>query len=516
MVDIAQGTQGTLVAQEKAKLRKVLRRFDLVLFTACAIVGLDSVAFAAESGAQAITWLVISLVLFLIPYGMLVAELGSAFPVEGGPYEWVKLSFGRLAGSVTAILYWLSNPIWVGGTLAATTIATLNDFVLSKPLGTTGEIVVGLIFVWVTVGTAIVAFRYGKWAPNIGTFVKIAVVAIFTILFIVFLVRHGHPAGTSTASDLKPSVNGFLTVIGVLVFLWVGFELSNGASEEMLNPQRDVPKMITRSGLIAAVLYGLTIIGIILVIPKANLSSVSGFTDAYKAVAADLHSHALGVVFGVLIILTLLGSGSVWLEGADRTQAIAALDGAAPAWMGRWTSFGTPIAVNIASGVIGSAFVFFVFLITSGSLANFFSVMIALVISTTSVSYVFVFPALVALRRKYPDVPRPYRVPGGMAGAWVAAVICELFVIVTAVTLLWPGAINAVFGESYSMSSNWGVSRVFFESVTLGAFAVMVLAGVVFWAIGARDRRRGLTGEAGTYAGAGAAARDQGPPPGRL
>jgi len=194
--------------------------------------------------------------LFLVPYGMLVAELGAAFPVEGGPYEWVKMAFGRLAGSVTAVLYWLSNPIWVGGTLAATTIATLNDFVLRRPLGTAGEIVVGLIFTWVTVATAIVAFRYGKWAPNIGTIVKIAVVAIFTILFIVFLARHGRPAGVSTVADLKPSVNGFLTVIGVLVFLWVGFELSSGASEEMLNPQRDVPKMILRSGAIGAVLYG--------------------------------------------------------------------------------------------------------------------------------------------------------------------------------------------------------------------------------------------------------------------
>ena len=187
--------QGERVAREKAKLRKVLRRFDLVLFTACAIVGLDSVAFAAQAGAQAITWLVISLALFLVPYGMLVAELGSAFPVEGGPYEWAKMSFGRLAGSITAVLYWLSNPIWVGGTLSATTIATLNDFVLHKPLGTTGEIIVGLIFTWLTVGTAIVAFRYGKWAPNVGTFVKIGVIAIFTILFIVFLVQHGRRPG---------------------------------------------------------------------------------------------------------------------------------------------------------------------------------------------------------------------------------------------------------------------------------------------------------------------------------
>lgn len=284
-------------------------------------------------------------------------------------------------------------------------------------------------------------------------------------------------------------------MIGVLVFLWVGFELSCGASEEMHNPQRDVPRMIVGSGAIGAALYGLAILGIILVIPRAGLSSVAGFTDAYKAVATDLHSHALDVTFGILIILTLLGSGSVWLEGADRTQAIAALDGAAPSWMGRFSSIGTPVTVNILSGLIASAFVCFAFLITHGSLANFFSVMIALVISTTSVSYVLVFPALIALRRKYPDVHRPYRVPGGTAGAWIAVVITELFVIVTAITLLWPGAINALFGESYSIESSWGVSRVFFESVTLGAFAVMIGLGVAFWAVGSMDRRRGLTGE---------------------
>lgn len=494
MTDIAPSAQGRLVLREKAKLRRVLRRFDLVLFTACAIVGLDSVAFAAQSGAQAITWLVISLVVFLIPYGMLTAELGSTFPVEGGPYEWARMAFGRPAGAVTAVLYWLSNPIWIGGTLSATAIATLNAFVLSKPLSTTGEILVGLAFTWVTVAIAIVAFRYGKWGPNLGTLVKIAVVGIFTALFIAFLVKHGHPAHTSTAADLRPSVSGFLGVVGVLVFLWVGFELSNGASEEMHNPQRDVPRMIVGSGIIGALLYGLTIAGIILVIPKAGLSSVSGFAVAYKAVAGVFHSHGLNVVFGIGIVLTLLGSGAVWLEGADRTQAVAALDGAAPAWMGRFGRVGTPIAVNLTSGVVGSAFVFFVFLVTHGSLAHFFSIMIALVISTTSVSYLFIFPALVVLRRKYPDTRRPYRVPGGMAGAWIAAVISEAFVIVTAITLLWPGAINAWFGQSYSVQASWGVSRTFFESVTLGALGVMVALGLLFWAIGERSRRRGLVG----------------------
>ena len=486
--------EGTLVAAERAKLRKVLRRFDLVLFTACAIVGLDSVAAAAEAGAQAITWLVVSLVIFLIPYGMLTAELGSAFPVEGGPYEWARMSFGRPAGAVTAILYWLSNPLWVGGSLTASTIAAINGFVVTKPLGTTAEIIVGLVFTWVTVAIAIVAFRIGKWGPNIGTFVKIAVVVLFTVLFIAFLIKHGHPAGTSTVSDLKPSLNGFLTAIGILVFLWAGFELSNGASEEMRNPQRDVPRMIVGAGIIAALLYGLVILGIILVIPSAKLSNVSGFADAYSAVTTVFNSHPLNVVFAVLVILTLIGSGSVWLEGADRTQAIAALDGAAPAWMGRFTSFGTPIAVNMSSGIVSSVLCVLVFEITSGSLLHFFTVMLALTISTTTLSYVFIFPALVVLRRKYPNAERPYRVPGGRAGAWAAVIITEFFIVVTVITLVWPGAINAWFGQSFSIESYAGVSRVFFESVTLGALAVMIALGVVFWAIGERNRERGIVG----------------------
>src|SRR5580692_3563517 len=232
--------EGTLAVQEKAKLRKVLGRFDLVLFTACAIMGLDSIAQAAEGGAQAITWLAFSLLFFLIPYGMLTAELGAAFPVEGGPYEWARMSFGRAAGAVTAILYWLSNPLWVGGTLTAATIASLDAFVVKKPLSTTWEIVIGLAFIWVTTAIAIVAFRVGKWGPNIGTFVKVAVVLLFTGLFIAYIAQHGRPHGASGASDFRPSISGFLVSIGILVFMWVGFELSTGAAEEMRNPQRDV------------------------------------------------------------------------------------------------------------------------------------------------------------------------------------------------------------------------------------------------------------------------------------
>ena len=82
--------------QEKAKLRKVLRRVDLVLFATAAIITLETLAATASSGGQAIVWLLVTLFIFFVPYSLIMAELGSTFPLEGGPYEWPRRAFGRL------------------------------------------------------------------------------------------------------------------------------------------------------------------------------------------------------------------------------------------------------------------------------------------------------------------------------------------------------------------------------------------------------------------------------------
>jgi glutamate:GABA antiporter len=63
---------------------------------------------------------VVLIVFFLAPYALLMVELGSSFTQEGGPYEWMKLSWGRLAAGIGAVLYWVTNPFWVGGSLCFT------------------------------------------------------------------------------------------------------------------------------------------------------------------------------------------------------------------------------------------------------------------------------------------------------------------------------------------------------------------------------------------------------------
>ncbi|MQY33624.1 hypothetical protein SRB17_15850 [Streptomyces sp. RB17] len=90
---------------------------------------------------------------------------------------------------------------------------------------------------------------------------------------------HALPAGGFT-----PTYAGFVALVPVLIFNYVGFELPSSAAEEMRNPRRDIPLSILRSGLAALVLYGGPILGILFVLPSERIGSLGGFTDACTAV----------------------------------------------------------------------------------------------------------------------------------------------------------------------------------------------------------------------------------------
>jgi amino acid transporter len=490
---------GHAIDRERDKLKTSLRRIDLVFMTLAALIAIDTIAVtAAVGGGQTLVWLVVLIVVYLVPYGMIVSELGSAFPYEGGPYVWPRLAFGRLAGAYTATFYWMSNPVWVGSTVAAVVVAAVNSLIVpSSPLGTWGSIAVGLGVVWACTVLSWIELRWGKWAGAIGTVVRLLTLAIFLALVVVFLVREGKPAGTVTVSDLKPTIVGFLAVIGLLQFLFVGFELTSGAAEEMSNPQKDVPKMIVRSGLIASLVTGSMILGVLLVMPGDALSKVAGFTDAYASVASVLGgaSTAFNYLVAALVILTAISTGTVWQQGTVRVQAVAALDGAAPLWMGRFSKEGTPVAMNILSTLIGSAFVVVVFLVARGSLETFFAVTIAVTISLTAMMYLLIFPSIIALRRKFPDRARPFRVPGGALGMWLCVIGAEAIIVITTITLLWPGLLDNMLGQSYDITMMWGVTRGYFETVTLSIVGFFFLVTVIFWLWGKRNITKGLVGE---------------------
>ena len=125
-------------------------RYDTAFLMLAAIIVLDTLGAVSSYGAQSFTWLIVMVVFFLFPYGLLTAELGTAFPEEGGPYVWVKHAFGRAPAAVVSVMYWVDNPIWLAGTLSITAMATFSTFFVNLSL--TWEYIFGLLFVWAGIG----------------------------------------------------------------------------------------------------------------------------------------------------------------------------------------------------------------------------------------------------------------------------------------------------------------------------------------------------------------------------
>jgi glutamate:GABA antiporter len=520
--------------QEKKKLRKHFARFDILFFLICTLVGVDTLGAVASHGPQAFTWLIFLAILFLVPYALLTAELGAAFPEEGGPYIWTRLAFGRGVAAVNSLVYWISNPIWVGGTLGITALATIEEFFnkgnsLPGPTilggGTLLDMVFVLAFIWFTVIAAIISFSVGKWVPTIGAFMRTVLLGFFTISVVIYAIKNGIH-NTFAAGTFVPSYAIFIAAVPVLIFNYVGFELPSAAGEEMKNPQRDVPLGVARSAVGTVLLYGLPILAILLLLPKGQVTGLTGFLAAIKSVFTVYGGHfaangtpvltgagqALGYAIAVAFVLALLTSGTTWIMGADRAQAMAALDGAAPRFMGRFSArFGTPIAVNVCSGIAATAVMVLAFAITGGNSLKYFTVVLGLVISTTTISYIVIFPALIKLRRSHPHVHRPYRVPGGMPMVWLVAGLCTFWAVIASIVLVYPGLGTNWFGQHGNPDSSLpvGFTRGQFEMSQIIPLVVLLGIGILFYVAGAPTRRHAvqvpIAQEMGIGEGAGAA-----------
>jgi amino acid transporter len=483
-----------LAQEEKSKLVKSLRRFDMIGFTVCALVGLDTLGTVASNGAQGFTWLIVLAVLFVLPYALLMCEVGSAFTQEGGPYEWVKMAFGRRQAAIAAVLYWVTNPLWVGGSLAfiATDAWSQNIFGVGGS-GSLGDYVFKLAFIWISITVAIVSLRKGKWIPNAGAIMRVVVLGVFTLTLIVYAIDHG--VHGFPVSDLSPTMAIFLALVPLILFNYVGFELQNGAAEEMTDPQRDVPISVIRSGIIGVLLYAIPVFGIILVLPTEAITGIGGFIDAVGTtfgVYGGAKSFLLGVMT-VCFVGTLLTSGAVWMIGSDRIQAVSALDGGFPAFFGVFNRrFGTPVRVNVLSGVVSSAFMIAALAIFNGGANATFVVVLTIAISTTLISYLWIFPAVIRLRFTHAHVPRPYKFPGGTRGVVLGGGLVMFWITIGAFTSVFPGVLEGLFGIHYDFRATWGVSQAKFELLTFGTLAVVFAIALIGYAMGAKTRAQGV------------------------
>jgi glutamate:GABA antiporter len=491
-------TTTAAAVEEKAKLRKHFGRFDMLFFLICTLVGVDTLGAVASNGAQGFTWLIFLGVFFFLPYAFLTAELGAAFTEEGGCYVWTKLAFGRLVSCVNTVMYWLSNPVWMGGVLAITAFATFQTF-FWEDAGKSAQYIFSLIFIWFGVWAAILSFGVGKWIPTLGAWARIGLLGFFTLSVIIYAIKHGVHA--PPAREFKPTYALFIALVPLLFFNYVGFELPNAAGDEMKNPQRDVPFTVIRSMIAAVVLYGVPILAIILVLPSEQITGLGGFIDAMKTVftvyggevSADGTAtltgagKILGDITAAGFILVLLSSGTTWLMGADRSQAVAGYDGAGPRVIGTFSKrYGTPIVVNFLSGIVATIVLILATELTNGDTAKYFTAVLNVVLLFTTLSYIVIFPALIKLRFSHGHVHRPYKVPFGMAGVWVCGVLTTFWAVFASIVGLFPGFLDGKLLNDSALPD--GFSRAGFEAVVFIPIIVTIGIGLAFYVLGTQTR----------------------------
>ena len=448
---------------------KTLGKRDMVLFTVSAILLLDTLAAAASIGVSSIFWWVFLGVVFFIPFAMICAEMGCTYPEQGGIYAWVRNAFGGRWGSRVSWGYWVNTTVWIPAIFIL--FAGVLRQMFFPDLSMAGQITIGIALLWVAVALNAVTLDIGKWIPNLGAILKMAVFAAVIGGAVHYAGQHGME-NAITFESLRPDWSAGAQYIPAIIYGMLGFELVSASSDEMIDPARDVPRSIFISGGIIIVLYTAATVAVLAALPIGDIDLVEGLMDTLYLFFDD---GGWGRVFvtalGIAALYTFFSNGVTWALGCNRAAAEAAQEGELPALFGiEHKELGTPVGAAVAMGVFGT-----VALLLYGFLSNtnedLFWSLFAFSAVIFLLPYIGMLCAYIKSRRNDKDTHRPYRLPGGDAVAVFLATLCIVILALSIVLFIYtPGdgfqtpvlvgaAAMIIIGEALIRWAEWRNNR---------------------------------------------------------
>ena len=346
--------------------------------------------------------LIVTPLIWSLPTALMVGELSSALPHEGGFYAWVRRALGPFWGFQEA---WLS--------LAASIFdmaiyPTLFVEYLSRLVPWFGEghhgifaglAVIAVCAIWNLAGIHVVGWT-SQWLLFLlsGPFILIVILAPL---------HWGELAGVSSAAD--PTEISLLA--GILICLWnyMGWDNASTIAREVEHPQRVYPRAMLAAVAIVTVSYVLPVLALwITGLPAANME-----TGAWAEVAGLLGGDWLRGFLVLCGMLSAFGMFNSLVMSYSRLPYAMALDGMAPRVFARVNAKTRVPWVSVV--VLSIAW--------SLCLGLGFERLITLDILLYGAALVIEFIALVVLRVREPKLARPFRVPGGLAGAVVCGIL---------------------------------------------------------------------------------------------
>jgi amino acid transporter len=380
-------------------LRRIgLTPFIAVLFAYCAGGPFAFESMISTSGpGLGLTFLLVVPLLFAVPISLATAEMTTLMPVEGGFYRWTRAALGDFWGFQCG---WWN---WTGTFLMSAAFAVAAADYLEEwfPVHSRAEHW-GVAFALLL----LVAFLNVRGIHLVGN-VTLTLLLIMAVPLAVFAVlgfqqAHFNPFHPFFATG-KPWQGAFGVGLAIALWSYSGYEQLSTVIEEVENPARNFP-----IGLAVVVPLAVGIYVITLAAGLAALGNWREWVTGYLVTAARLiGGNALGTsIFVASLICSFVLLDSTLLS-VTRIPLTMAEDGYLHRALAKVSArFGTPVRSIVLSTACCAALAFF----TVPQLIGVY----AWTRMATSIQTVFSFWQL---RRKYPDAPRSFRVPGGAVGA---------------------------------------------------------------------------------------------------
>jgi amino acid transporter len=391
---------------------KKLSLLALIAATYCMVCGgpfgmEDLVQKAGYLGA--IVTLLFTPLLWGVPTAMMVSELASAIPREGGFYVWVSRAMGPFWGFQEA---WLT---FMGSIFDMAIYPTLFAWYVVRfwPVLDRGHIplLIGLAMI---VGCVLWNLQ-GAVAVGRGSIgVTVAILSPFILVVWYGLLRH------ENVHSAPVSISHLDILGGLLIAMWnyMGWDNASTVAGEVDRPRRTYPLAM----LYSCILVTLTYVIPIAALARAGISLDEWGTGGWVDIARTLGGNGLAAALMVAGAVAAVGSFNALVMSLSRLPAVMAEDGFLPkvfAYCNPKT--GVPTVAIIVSAVVWG------FCLGLG-----FEKVVMLDVLLTGMSILLEFAALVLLRIREPLLDRPYRVPGRLFGA-VAVGIFPLVLIVATV-----------------------------------------------------------------------------------
>ena len=423
----------TGVEKGKNVEKKKFSILDCILNIICVVFVAEAAAPAAAIGNSQYFWWAVLIIAFLLPYGMIVSELGSTYADdEAGVYDWVKRAFGPKVAGFVGWCYWLSYPTWVASlavifpdTITMLTGIELNAFV---------TLAIELVFIWAVTFMSFSKASDSVWIVNLGAILKVGIAIALGVIGFMYMTQHGN----ANAGELRSYLPDFsdtqsLTYLSIILFNFMGFEVLATYTDSMENPQKQIPQAIIAGGIAIAVIYLISAFGIGAAIPAHELTVDSGITDAS---AIMLGEGSIGfTIINVVFLVTLVANMVSWALGVNSVACMSAKDHNLPSFMAyEDPETSMPNGAAITDGVFAS-----ILCVLSVLFGLDFWAIFATQIVVLLLTYVPMFPAFLKLREIDPDRERPYRAPGKgivlKVMTYLPVVLLVLSIIATAVPL---------------------------------------------------------------------------------